>query len=224
MSTLSASQVSDMASNIEMIESAVDPEELPPIFRQTSQGSRVRSYRSVPLGENQGPAVESLFSQTWLNSAMNFVGNHKTNFLVASQTLLLVLSLTTLAIASVHFQGGNLLTVQCGEGDNETCTIDLSSLRASPSSQIDPDDFDAVALSELSRKDLYRTIRRAVRESFLKPDHSNVSLAQALSYNLKQAFFEPRGNDSALFQTLVRDLTVHLETLQHPESTGKRKG
>jgi hypothetical protein len=218
-----------MASNTEMIERAVDPEELPPIFRQTSQGSRVRSYRSVPLGENQGPAVESLFSQTWLNSALNILATHKTNFLVASQTLLLVLSLATLAMASVHFQGGNLLTVQCGEsGDNETtCTIDLSSLRdtSSSSSQIDPDDFDAVALSELSRKDLYRTIMRAVRETFLRPDHSNVTLAQELSHHLKQAFFEPRVNESEHLETLVRELTVLLESLQHPESLGgKRKG
>jgi hypothetical protein len=48
-----------------------------------------------------------------------------------------------------------------------------------------------------------------------------VSLAQALSENLKQVFFYgvKDGEDtSSLFQLLVRDITAHLESAQHPES------
>jgi hypothetical protein len=198
-------------------------EDQPPTYRQASVGSgsgggggggiRTRSYRSLPVEELELQQQEPL-ALTCLQLTLRFLMTHKAAVIIGLNVLVLLVGLTTLSMtaALAHGRGFAPPPPPPPCGDNDTSCI----------SDMFDQDYDAVALYELSRENLFRTIGRAVRVAFLRPEKGgNVSLAQELSENLKEVFFNgvKDGEDtSSLFQLLVRDLTAHLESKQHPES------
>lgn len=195
--------------------SSSDHDQGPPIYRQSgslrvSGGgviTRSASYKSVAQDETEGAAAASVIdSANCLRLTIQFVMANKLNFLLAMNMVVLLVGLSTLSILSAlaHGRGfgagggGELPQIICGGGDadsNETSSCTITTNILPPSVQLDPDDLDAVALHELTRRDLFRIIKRAVRDTFLKP-----------------------GNDTSILQLLTRDLTAHLESIQHPES------
>ena len=80
-------------------------------------------------------------------------------------------------------------SIICGGNANETCTITTNILPSLPT--FDPDDLEAVALHEMTKRVLFRVVKRAVRDVFLKP-----------------------GNESSVFQILVGEMTAYMEPRQ----------
>lgn len=171
-------------------------DEAPPIHRPG--GGNRGSYRSVAFVERAESATDgqtSGITNPWLLSFVKFIMSNKVNFLLTVQVVLLLAVMSTLSLVATmaHGRGFGGPAVVCGGDGNETsCTITTNILPPLP--QIDPDDMDAIALYQLSKKELFRVVKRAVRDVFLKP-----------------------GNDSSVLQILARDLTVYLEARDHPE-------
>lgn len=175
-----------MAASIELRERMSD--EAPPSYRNT----RSRSYRSVAAAE-EGDRVTA----SCLEACLRFVLANKIHFLVLTHVVLVLSGLSTLAVVSTLASSRGLApAILCHgvQGENQTCTIMADEL-VLPQTTVDPDDLDAVALHELTRRDLFRLVKRAVRDVFLKP-----------------------GSETSVFQLLVADLTAHLESRDHPES------
>jgi len=191
--------------SIELREAVVagDPDQPPPIYRQSGslrvQGGSTRSgafYKSVAFDEPESSSFAAQLSPlSCAELTLRFVLANKINFLVLANVILLLSGLSTLSIVAALAHGGGFASANiiCGGGDNETCTVTTNVLP--PAFLHDPDDLDAVALHELTRRELFTVIKRAVRETFISP-----------------------GNQTSILQILARDLTAHLETLQHPES------
>lgn len=178
------------------------PDVPPPIYRHHLSGSRSGSYRSVAAVDQLDPPpglAEETFNCYQLT--LRFLLTNKLNLLLASNLVLLLASASTLSVLSVLAHGRGFAPhemppIICGGENNETCSITATFLPpVLPTPLIDPDDLDAVALHELTRRELFRTIKRAVRDTFLKP-----------------------GNDTSIIQIFTRELTAHLESLGHPES------
>lgn len=195
--------------SIELRETVVDApagaDQAPPIYRQSGSlrvsggGGPARSgvYKSVAFVDGVEKPDGPILDATCLELALKFFLSNKLNLLLGFHLVLLLAVLSTLSIvaALAHGRGFAAPQIICGgAGGNETCTITTNILP--PLSPVDPDDLDAVALHELTRRELFRVIKKAVKDVFLNP----------------------QGNSTSFLQLLAHDLTAQLEALQHPES------
>ena len=178
-----------------------DPDQPPPIFRHPG-GVVSGSYMSVARDEVECPPMDQLMATTCLERTLQVLLANKLNLVLASSALVLLTGLSTLSIVATLAHGGGmapLTQIICAgsAGDNDT-SCDITAHFLPPPSMlppVDPDDLDAVALHELTRRELFRVVKRAVRDALLRP-----------------------GNDTSFFQMLASELTAQIETTQHPES------
>ena len=167
-------------------------DEQPPIYRSGS-------YRSV-AGQVAGERSSTSLSgyKTCLKAVLSFALSHRLNFIVTLNIMVLSASLSTLSLVatvgapSTPFacssgvgsgwgQSGNLTNAVCNATGPETAILSV------PCPSIDPEDFDAVALHELSRRDLFRTIKTAVRDALLKSKANETSIFRLIFEDLLTA-------------------------------------
>ena len=185
-------------------------DEGPPIYRPSGSirnlaGGCTRSGRDYNLAATEDPdsAREEQLPPPSLDVPLNrllafllrFFSANKLNLLLLSNVLVHLSGLSTLTIVAELLHGQNsrppagMPSIICGGNANETCTITTNILPSLPT--FDPDDLDAVALHELTKRELFRVVKRAVRDVFLKP-----------------------GNESSVFQILVGEMTAYMEPRQ----------